>query len=273
MSKVPLAPRKVKGAEKSKSLKKAKAEATDYGVYSLTRGDFLRQGAIGLLLCALISYTFYKSLLVFIVLIPVGCIVFPLSRREYLKKKRLWKLTIEFREAVWIVSGYLSAGYSAENAFISTLPEIKDMYGNDAMIVKEFKQIVKGIKLNKSIEVLLNDFAMRSSVDDIKNFAEVFGIAKRSGGNMREIIENTTNIIRDKTSVTEEIKNMTAAKRYEQSIMNLIPFGLIVFMDITTNGFLDIMYEGILGRIIMTVCLIMVGASYMLSQKILDIKV
>lgn len=255
----------------SKTLKKS--GAIDYGEYHLTGGDFLRQGGIGLLLCALVSYTFYKSIFIFLLLIPVGCVVFPLSRKDHLRKKRLWELTIEFREAVWIVSGYLSAGYSAENAFITTLPEIKDMYGNDAMIVKEFKQIVKGIKLNKPLEVLLNDFAKRSSVEEIRNFSEVFGIAKKSGGNMKEIIENTTNIIRDKTTVTEEIKNMTAAKRYEQSIMNLLPFGLIIFMDITTNGFLDIMYEGVLGRIVMTVCLIMIFAAYMLSQKILDIKV
>lgn len=244
-----------------------------YGEYKLSIGDFLRQGGIGLALCGLISYTFYKSIYIFLILVPLALILFPLSRREYLKKKRLWLLTIQFREACWIVSGYLSAGYSAENAFIQALPELKDMYGDDAMIVQEFKRIVKGVRLNKPLEGLLNDFAIRSTVDDIRNFAEVFTIAKRSGGNMREIIENTTNIIRDKTTVTEEIKNMTAAKRYEQNIMNLLPFALIIYMDITTSGFLDVMYEGILGRFVMTGCLMMVIVSYRLSQKILDIKI
>lgn len=267
-----------KKKEKIKLLKatpkaRKKTEKLWYGEYTLTAGDFLRQGGIGLGLCAVISYTFYKSLFIFLLLLPVGLILFPLSRREYLKKKRLWQLTIEFREAVWIVSGYLSAGYSAENAFIAALPELRDMYGPDAMIVKEFRLIVKGIRLNRPLEGLLKDFAERSTVDDIRNFAEVFGIAKRSGGNMKEIIENTTNIIRDKTGVTEEIKNMTAAKRYEQNIMNLLPFALIIYMDITTSGFLDIMYESTMGRVVMTGCLVMVVVAYKLSQRILDIKV
>lgn len=245
----------------------------NYGEYKLTIGDFLRQGAVGLILDALISYTFYKSLFIFLMLLPVGCILFPLSRREHLKKQRLWRLTMEFREAIWIVSGYLGAGYSAENAFIKALPELRDMYGDDAWIVKEFKVLSKGVRLNKPLEEMLGDFASRSATEDIRNFAEVFAIAKRSGGNMKEIIENTTNIIRDKTSVSEEIKNMTAAKRYEQSIMNLLPFGLIIFIDVTTDGFLDVMYEGILGRCVMTCCLGMIILSYMLSKKILDIKI
>ena len=90
---------------------------------------------------------------------------------------------------------------------------------------------------------------------------------------MKEIIENTASIIRDKRAVNEKILNMTASRRYEQNIMNILPFVIIIYIDLTSDGFIDIMYGCFAGRVIMTVSLILTGVSYMLSQKILDIKV
>ena len=66
---------------------------------------------------------------------------------------------------------------------------------------------------------------------------------------------------------------MTASRRYEQNIMNILPFVIIIYIDLTSDGFIDIMYGCFAGRVIMTVSLILTGVSYMLSQKILDIKV
>ena len=245
----------------------------DYGKYTLTGRDFIKQGIVGTCICALTAYTFYRSLAVFIVLLPVGTIIFPLSQRERLKKEREWQLTIEFREAIWLISGFLSAGYSVENSFSNSLPELERMYGSDSMIVMEFTAVLKGLRLNRPVEALLKDFAARSCNDDIRSFAEVFTISKRSGGNMKDIIESTVNIIRDKTSVNEEIKNMTASRKYEQRIMNLLPFAIIIYINLTTDGFLDVMYENPAGRLVMTICLVLTGASYVLSQHILDIRV
>ena len=233
----------------------------------------MREGALGAAVCAVGAYTFYRSLTVFLLLLPAAVTGFPFYRREQLKNKRLWELTLEFKEAIWILSGFLSAGISVENAFEMSVPELIKLYGSDAMIVREFQAITRGIRLNKPVESLLDDFAKRSGLGDIRNFTEVFSIAKRSGGSLKDIIERTGRIIRDKTAVTEEIRNMTASRRYEQNVMNVLPFLIIIYINMTTRGFLDIMYESFMGRVIMTVCLVLIGSSYYFSQKILDIKV
>ena len=247
--------------------------AQDYRNYRLTPMDILREGSVGVGLSFLISYTFYRSFAALILLAPAAFVVFPIIRRPALKEKRLWELTVQFKEAIWIMSGFLSAGLSVENALAMSLPELQKLYGKEAMIVQEFQQINRGVKLNKPLETLLNDFARRSGLQDIRNFTEVFAIAKRNGGSLKEIIERTGRIIRDKTAVSEDIKNMTASRRYEQNIMNILPFGIVLYINLTSNGFLDVMYESFMGRVIMTVCLILIGLSYFLSQKILCIKV
>ena len=239
----------------------------------LTVGDRLREGAYGALVCALACETFYHSRVLLLPAVIAAFVFYPLTQCRKLQEQKLWRLTLEFREAVWMVSGYLSAGLSVENACRSTLAELRRIYGDRAMITKEFSHIVRGLRLNRQVELLLIDFADRSGLEDIRSFAEVFSIAKRSGGDLGEIIERTTDAIREKTAVTEEIRNLTASRRYEQNIMNFLPFGMIIYIRLTSPGFLDVMYGTAGGRILMSCGLLLLLGARLLSRRILDIRV
>lgn len=127
--------------------------------------------------------------------------------------------------------------------------------------------------MNRPVELLLADMGRRSGIQDIDQFAQVFAAAKRSGGELTDIISQTAGIIRDKIQVQEEIYTMTAARVFEQKIMNGIPFGIILYIDLTSPSFFQTMYHTWLGRICMTVCLgVYVGAVY-LAKRILDIPI
>ncbi len=255
------------------SRKQGNDEKTDYRIYRLTARDRIREGAVGAGIFLAAAYTFYRSLGLSLILMPVGALIFPVLRKGALKEKRDWRMRLEFREAIWLMSGFMSAGMSPENALMKTIPELEGMFGAVSVTVREFKRMAEGIRMNVPMEKLLMDYALRSGIDDIRNFAEVFAIVKRNGGNMREIVEKTTDVIRDKMTVAEEIMNMTASRRYEQNIMNLLPFVLILYIDISSGDYLNIMYESPAGRIVMTFCLILLCVSYILSQKILNIRV
>ena len=66
---------------------------------------------------------------------------------------------------------------------------------------------------------------------------------------------------------------MTAAKQFEQKIMNLIPFFLVLYGDVSSPGFFDMMYQTGAGRGIMTGCLVLYAAAYALAGRILRIEV
>ena len=72
--------------------------------------------------------------------------------------------------------------------------------------------------------------------------------------------------------VKEEIRTMTSSVQFEQKIMNGIPFLMIFYIDMTSPGFFGVMYETVLGRLIMTGCLAVYLLSMVLSRKILDIR-
>lgn len=250
----------------------ARGSPTDYRRYRLSLWEWLCLGGTGGILAGLLAYTFYRSMGAFLLLLPAGIIGYPLYRRRELLKKRQWKLTLEFREAIGLLSSFLSAGYSVENAFAASLRELRSLYGDRAMITEEFGRITAQLRMNRPIEALLEDFALRSGVDEIRNFTEVFSIARRSGGELCTIIEHTVSVIRETLSVGEEIETLTAARRFEQRIMNLMPFGIILYIDLSSGGFFEVMYSTAAGRLIMTVCLLVYLAACLLSERIMDIR-
>lgn len=208
----------------------------------------------------------------FLISLPLG-LLYPLYKRRALKRKRLEQLNLQFKEGILILSASLSAGYSVENAFAGSVPQLAQLYGEQALLTQEFMSIAAQLRMNRTVEQVLDEFADRSGLDDIRNFASVFAAAKRSGGELVSIIGHTVSVIQDKIQVQQEIMTLTSAKRMEQRIMNLIPFLLVAYIDSTSPGFFNLMYTTGLGRILMTVCLLVYLLAYGLSEKILNIEV
>lgn len=218
------------------------------------------------------AYVFYRSLPVFILLSPFG-LCYPLVKKGELKERRLKQLNLEFKEGILILSSFLSAGYSVENAFTASVRELTAMYGTDGLITAEFTYMEGQIRMNRPVEQVFMEFGDRGGLEDVRNFAEVFAAAKRSGGDLVSIINHTSGVIRDKVKIQEEIGAMTASRQFEQKIMNLIPFFLVLYIDFSSPGFFDLMYETGAGRGIMTACLVICAAAYVLAGKILSIEV
>ena len=189
----------------------------------------------------MIAYIFYRSPIAFAILLPLG-LLSPLLQKKRLKKKRLRQLSLEFKDGIQLLASYLSAGYSLENAVSMSAAELKDLYGKEGMASAEFEEIGSRAKMNRPVEEGLMDFGERSGLEDISNFAQVVSAAKRRGGGMVEMINQTAGMIRDKIQVQEEIHTMTAAKVFEQQVMSAVPFLIVLYIDITSPGFFDIMY-------------------------------
>ncbi len=244
----------------------------DYNDYVLTPTEYMRLLLTAVLMSALVTYTFYQSRLLFFLSLPV-CLLYPFLQRPALCRRRRQELLIQFKEALSILSSFLSAGYSTENAFRASVAELRHLFSPDALIVREFEQIVHGMSLHKPVELLLSDFAYRSGLEDAANFAEVFSVAKKNGGQLVKIISHTASVIRDKIQLSEDILTMNAARRYEQRVMNLVPFLIILYMNFTSPDFFRTLYTTLLGRITMTICLLVYLCSVWLAGRIMNIEV
>lgn len=72
---------------------------------------------------------------------------------------------------------------------------MEEIHGNDSMIVREIRLILQKVRMNLTFEEALGDFAERSGLDDVRNFADVFLAARKSGGELMKIIARTAEII------------------------------------------------------------------------------
>ena len=129
------------------------------------------------------------------------------------------------------------------------------------------------MRVGISIEQLFLDLGMRSGVEDIRSFGEIFLISRRTGGNLGKIIEKMSRIIGEKIRVEREIDVSIAGKKMEQLVMSLVPGGMIIYMQITSEGFLDVLYHNLLGNMVMTVCLGIYFFSFRLGRKIVRISI
>ena len=244
----------------------------DYSNYHFTPSELILNILIGMILAWAIGHFFYDSLIVsagLLILMPF----FLRYRRIDYGKRRRDELKVQFKDAVISISSNQKAGYSIENSFREAWKDMVLLYGPKSIIAKELDYIRRGLNNNLILEQMLTDLGDRSGVDDIRQFGEVFAIAKRSGGNLTEMIEMTAQVIEEKVDVEQEIAVMISSRRMESNVMSLVPFFMIFYMSVTSEGFFDGLYHNIAGIVIMSGCLAIYVSAYLISQRLVDIRI
>ncbi len=240
--------------------------------YEFTQRELVWNITKNCLWIAMVSILFYQSVMAFICLLPLQIPMLE-RQREAAYKRQKKELSMEFREVIMSVSANLQAGYSVENAFGEAYYDVAMLFGEDSYMARELVRLRGKLQNNQPLECVLLELAERTQVEDIQEFADIFGIAKRSGGDMRGIIANTARIIGDKIEIFKEIDTVMAEKLLEQKLMRLIPFAMIAYISITSKGYFDSLYHNVFGVVTMTICLALYGMACIAADRILNIEV
>lgn len=226
-----------------------------------------QDAAFGIGVALFFSFFFYRSVWAFLPMLPVSMvfIYFRQQRRACQKKSQL---LLEFKECVLSVAGSLKAGYAVENAFAESMVDMEVMFGKESQMVRQLLILRHGLQNNETLESLLQDMAGRSGLEEIREFAEVFAIAKRNSGSIPETIELYSKIINGKLELEAELQTLLAAKQLEQKVMNVMPFFIVLYLDYSNPGYFDMMYHNLFGAAMMSICLAVYLLAYELSEKI-----
>lgn len=227
---------------------------------------------IAIFISIVLAFLFYRSVWGMLCFPIVFCLILQ-REKGVVKTRQEQKLLEEFVNGICILSTSLQAGFSMENAWIEVQKELLVMYGEDSQLYREVKEINRSVALNVPIEKLLLNFAYRSGLEDIIDFAELFEYGKRSGGNWRRIIQDAVQHIQDKYDVQKEIEVMIASKKLEQQVLNVMPLGILFFLQIASWEYLSVLYHNMTGVLCMTICLLGYVGAYVLSERILKIQV
>ncbi len=244
----------------------------NYKVYTFNAKEKVVYGLCGIIYFFVMGMIFYQHM-VFASIACIGGLIYLKEKNRRLQRQRQHDLRDQFKEGMYTLSSALVSGRSLEQAFIVSLNDLKIIYQEEDYIVKEWTLIVKKIQMNETVASALLDFAERADMEEIYNFAQIFVLAKKSGGDLISIIRDTTRMINEKLEVQKEIDVLIAQKKYEQKILSYIVPAMIVFFSLSSPDFLEPLYSTILGRIIMTFALALYLISGYIGKKIVEIEV
>ncbi|MDO4553267.1 MAG: type II secretion system F family protein [Bacillota bacterium] len=224
-------------------------------------------GAVGL------TYLFYHSAVLSAVSLVLA---FPLARlwsqrrEEQLRRRLSW----QFRDLLYSLSGSFATGRQMKEALEEAEENLKLIYGPEEPIRREVSRMVREMREQKaSDEQVWQDFALRSRLEDVRSFAEVYSVCKHSGGNLERVVMKGTEILAEKISIHRDIHAMTVQKQWEARILTAMPLLVIFFLQLSSPDYMEVMYRTLTGRLLMTLALLAIGGAYLWSLKLTEIEV
>ena len=110
-------------------------------------------------------------------------------------------------------------------------------------------------------------------LEEFYQFAQVISIAKKSGGNLIEITENTIEHLSQAIQTKEEIHTMIAAKQMEKKIMSVMPYFILLYVRIANPGYFDILYESFAGVLVAVISLLCLWIADIWAERVTEIEI
>lgn len=245
---------------------------TDYDTYVMSIGERLLYTGIAAVAIFGTAFIFYRSFILSALLTPLA-LLYPRLKTRDIVAKRKKELNIQFKDMLYSLSSSISAGKTVEGAFREVLKDLPVMYPEpSAFILVEVRRILSRLDMNESLENALADFSKRAKLEDVNNFVSVFNICKRSGGNITEVIKNTSSIINDRIEVGQEVDTLLAERKFEQKVLNVIPILMILLLSASAPDYISPVFGTAAGRLTMSISIMLLAAAWFISSKVSNIK-
>ena len=245
----------------------------EYGKYTLSNKEKLILVGVSVISSLSIGFLFYNTV-IFVLLSPLVFFLLSKPLKEKLRDRRLRSLRDQFRDVLYGFSTSFATGMHMEEAMENSAHQIAEVYGEHADMAEELFYMIRRVKEAGDSEVdLWNNLAKRSDIEDIRDFASVFSACRDAGGNLVAAVDRASNLIIDKINIENEMRLMFSQKKMEGHMMGLMPIVMILFLRLSSPSYLDVMYESLVGRILMTMSLVGVMVAAYLTDRITRVEI
>jgi tight adherence protein B len=205
-----------------------------------------------------------------ILLAPIAGALFaalPISWLVMKRKKRLAKFGQQMPEALDLLSRSLRAGHSLNAGFGLVGSEL------DAPLATEFSRAFEeqnfGIPLDEAIE----DMADRIPNMDLRFFATAIVLQRQTGGDLAEILDKISRLIRERLMILGQVQALTGEGRMSGAVLLALPPVLFLVMLKLNYDYVVMLFTDQIGRYMLTAALICQIIGAMVIKKIITIKV
>jgi tight adherence protein B len=208
---------------------------------------------------------FHNSIIGVIVGIPSAAIPYIYLRVKRAARLRAFEDTLP--EAIDLLSRALKAGHALTAAIEMVAREIADPVGG------EFRRVYEEQNFGLPIREALQNLAERVPVADLRFLVTAMLVQKETGGNLAEVLDKTSAVIRERSRLLGQLRIYTAQGRMTGWVLGLLPFALAVLMNFIKPGHMQILFNDPLGRKAIWIALTLMTFGTWWIRKIVNIKV
>jgi len=233
---------------------------------SIRAGNFLGLSALAGVAATFLAYAFSKRAEVAWVAMLIG-FVLPYSYASYRRNKRFEKFEELFPEAIDTLARAVRAGH----AFTTALEMITDEVAEP--VSGEFRQLYEEQKFGMPVRDALLNLTERVPLVDIKFFVTAVMLQRETGGNLAEILDNLSYVIRERFKIQRQVRVYTAQGRLTMALLMGMPPIIIAVMMVLNPSFIRPLFSDPIGHTLLVAGITLQTIGYFVIRKIIRIQV
>jgi tight adherence protein B len=193
--------------------------------------------------------------------------IMPYSYASYRRNKRFQKFEELFPEAIDTLARAVRAGHAFTTALELIANELSEP------VASEFRKLFEEQKFGLPVRDALMNLADRMPLVDVKFFVTAVMLQRETGGNLAEILDNLSYVIRERFKIMRQVRVYTAQGRLTMMLLMGLPPVIVVTMLLTSPMFIRPLFADPIGHTLVVAGIVLQTLGYFVIRKIIQIQV
>ena len=233
---------------------------------SIRAGNFLGLSAIAGAATSIVVYLVSKRIDVALIGLLIGSVM-PYSYASIRRNKRFEKFEELFPEAIDTLARAVRAGHAFTTALEMITAEVAEPVGG------EFRQLYEEQKFGMPVRDALMNLTDRMPLVDVKFFVTAVMLQRETGGNLAEILDNLSYVIRERFKIQRQVRVYTAQGRLTMALLMGMPPIIVTVMLLLNPTFIRPLFADPLGHLLLVAGITLQTIGYFVIRKIIRIQV
>jgi tight adherence protein B len=191
----------------------------------------------------------------------------PYAYASHMRNRRFQKFEEKFPEAIDTLARAVRAGHAFTTALEMIANEIAEP------VAGEFRQLYEEQKFGLPVRDALINLTERIPLVDIKFFVTAVMLQRETGGNLAEILDNLSYVIRERFKILRQVRVHTAQGRLTMVLLMALPPTIVVMMLTMNPGFIRPLFTDPIGHVLIVGGITLQTVGYFFIRKIIRIQV
>ena len=229
-------------------------------------GNFLMLCAVSAMVLAGIAFIAGGNVLFGWVGAVLGFFI-PYAYASHMRTRRFQKFEEKFPEAIDTLARAVRAGHAFTTALEMIANEVSEP------VAGEFRQLYEEQKFGLPVRDALLNLADRIPLVDVKFFVTAVMLQRETGGNLAEILDNLSYVIRERFKILRQVRVHTAQGRLTMVLLMALPPTIVVLMLMLNPGFIRPLFTDPLGHALIVGGITLQTMGYFVIRRIIRIQV